>query len=332
MEESSSTDHQINIYDGSKSTNPLMGRDDEEGDDDDDESSKTTTRNYTSASSSNSVVLVDQEGDDGGDDDDQKKLSTTIIDISSSTGVRPYVRSKVPRIRWTLDLHRRFIQSIERLGGQERATPKLVLQLMNIKGLSITHVKSHLQMYRSKKIDNQGQVIMNSRGHLMEISDYSHNMLNNSISNFRYASWNTGLEALYMNNNKFSMTEQCIIGRSIKEVHATRSYIKWSNNEEEKISTTKRKFEALDEDNDESELDLSLTLGTKLRKQDIRRRLLQGHDHDQEVESNLLRCLSPSSSKIEFCSANNTRKLGRFNEEDEKVMNQRLASTLDLTI
>ncbi|TXG74443.1 hypothetical protein EZV62_003022 [Acer yangbiense] len=316
MEES--TDNQINIYDGSKSTNPLMDRDDEEGDndDDDDESSKTTTRNYTSASSSNSVVLVDQEGDDD-DDDDQKKSSTMIIGSSSTTGVRPYVRSNVPRLRWTPDLHRRFVQVVERLGGQEK------------------------QMYRSKKIDDQGQVIMNSRGNLVGISDFSHNLLHNSIlrnidqrvSSFRYSSWNTGLEALYMNNYKFSMTEQSIIGRSTKEVHATRSYTKWSITEEEKISTTKRKCEALDEDNDDSELDLSLTLGTKLRKQEIRRRLLQGHDHDQEVESNLLLCLSLSSSKREFCSANNTRKLGRFNEEeDEKIINQRLVSTLDLTI
>ncbi|KAJ8531534.1 hypothetical protein K7X08_026968 [Anisodus acutangulus] len=73
--------------------------------------------------------------------------------------VRQYVRSKLPRLRWTPDLHLSFIRAIERLGGQERATPKLVLQMMNVRGLSIAHVKSHLQMYRSKKLGEFGQVL-----------------------------------------------------------------------------------------------------------------------------------------------------------------------------
>ncbi|XBI39164.1 uncharacterized protein LOC119328026 isoform X1 [Triticum dicoccoides] len=69
--------------------------------------------------------------------------------------VRQYNRSKHPRLRWTPDLHMAFLHAVERLGGQERATPKLVLQMMNVRGLSIAHVKSHLQMYRSKKIEHE---------------------------------------------------------------------------------------------------------------------------------------------------------------------------------
>ncbi|TKW05998.1 hypothetical protein SEVIR_7G213400v4 [Setaria viridis] len=66
--------------------------------------------------------------------------------------VRQYIRSKEPRMRWTADLHRSFVRAIECLGGQDKATPKLILQFMGAKGLTISHVKSHLQMYRAARL------------------------------------------------------------------------------------------------------------------------------------------------------------------------------------
>ncbi|CAJ2647989.1 unnamed protein product [Trifolium pratense] len=55
-----------------------------------------------------------------------------------------------PRLKWTHDLHQRFIDAINQLGGAD-TTPKSIMRVMEIPGLTLYHLKSHLQKYRHGK-------------------------------------------------------------------------------------------------------------------------------------------------------------------------------------
>ena len=46
-------------------------------------------------------------------------INNTTVEGKERSTVRQYIRSKMPRLRWTPDLHLSFVNAVERLGGQE---------------------------------------------------------------------------------------------------------------------------------------------------------------------------------------------------------------------
>ncbi|PHT44834.1 Transcription factor LUX [Capsicum baccatum] len=54
---------------------------------------------------------------------------------------------KRPRLVWTPQLHKRFVDVVAHL-GIKNAVPKTIMQLMNVEGLTRENVASHLQKYR----------------------------------------------------------------------------------------------------------------------------------------------------------------------------------------
>ncbi|GMI86443.1 ULT1 INTERACTING FACTOR 1, HRS1 HOMOLOG5 [Hibiscus trionum] len=56
--------------------------------------------------------------------------------------------SRKQRRCWSPELHRRFVEALQQLGGSKVATPKQIRELMQVNGLTNDEVKSHLQKYR----------------------------------------------------------------------------------------------------------------------------------------------------------------------------------------
>ncbi|KAK8674006.1 hypothetical protein V6N13_112312 [Hibiscus sabdariffa] len=56
--------------------------------------------------------------------------------------------SRKQRRCWSPELHRRFVEALQQLGGSQVATPKQIRELMQVEGLTNDEVKSHLQKYR----------------------------------------------------------------------------------------------------------------------------------------------------------------------------------------
>ncbi|KAK1428652.1 hypothetical protein QVD17_17491 [Tagetes erecta] len=303
--------------------------------DDDDGGSKTKS----SESSENDSTVDQQEGE---------KMET-------STRVRQYVRSKMPRLRWTPELHDIFVRAVDRLGGQERATPKLVLQLMNIKGLSIAHTKSHLQMYRSKKIEDQGQVINEGDYYATRNNHHVHSLW--QLPMFNPRSYRPNIPSSYGSSmiSKINMNvtkDHCLINsngsyssRKILNSSMEEQNYKIAHHQdfENKASLMQQRMIKQALNNTRSTLvdqvmnsrssDHNPQVETRKRKAvdnglDLNLSLnmnVISVEEDEEVDSSLSLSLFPSSPKKK-------RHFSLLEDEERAKINHRWASTLDLTI
>ncbi|TVU32265.1 hypothetical protein EJB05_23989, partial [Eragrostis curvula] len=114
----------------------------------------------STTAAASSAVVGDSSGDNKAasvDDDTAEKHSSdhkqeaSNKDAKDSKGKDKEGQSSSNRKQrrcWAPELHRRFLQALQQLGGSHVATPKQIRELMKVDGLTNDEVKSHLQKYR----------------------------------------------------------------------------------------------------------------------------------------------------------------------------------------
>ncbi|RDX63539.1 Transcription factor HHO5, partial [Mucuna pruriens] len=82
--------------------------------------------------------------------DNSSGSSLRRVEVQSQPQLPQHMQQNPRKQRrcWSPELHRRFVDALQQLGGAQVATPKQIRELMQVEGLTNDEVKSHLQKYR----------------------------------------------------------------------------------------------------------------------------------------------------------------------------------------
>ncbi|KAF7823701.1 transcription factor PCL1-like [Senna tora] len=117
--------------------------------------SSNNFNSFNDEQSPNSVVVEADDRDGSGSDSRKLRKINCTEEVDSALRTKNLAGEdsssakalKRPRLVWTPQLHRRFVDVVAHL-GIKNAVPKTIMQLMNVEGLTRENVASHLQKYR----------------------------------------------------------------------------------------------------------------------------------------------------------------------------------------
>ncbi|KAE8098875.1 hypothetical protein FH972_016907 [Carpinus fangiana] len=163
------------------------------------------------------ILFYQSSGDKFSLDNSHSHTTDTLQSHGRNSSSSRAGTSSKKRIRWTQDLHQKFVDSVNLLGGAEKATPKAILKLMDSNMLTISHVKSHLQKYRATQYMPESAFEKTERASANGMPQLHMNVINMGIN--KAPQWQVDVERLLHQQLEFQRRLLLLIderGRQLK--------------------------------------------------------------------------------------------------------------------